>query len=52
MDFYSGVKTYYPKLRAELDAVQTQYETNRRDFDALKAQHPAERVEDKNEVGV
>lgn len=52
MDFYSGVKTYYPKLRAELDAVQTQYETNRRVFDALKAQHPAERVEDKNEVGV
>lgn len=52
MDFYSGVKTYYPKLRAELDAVQTQYETNRRDFDALKAQHPAERVEDKNEVDV
>ena len=50
MDFYSGVKAYYPKLRAELDAVQTQYEANRRDFDALKSQHPAERVEDKNEV--
>lgn len=50
MDFYSGVKAYYPKLRTELDAVQMQYEANRRDFDALKAQHPTERVEDKNEA--
>lgn len=50
MDFYGGVKTYYPTLRTELDTVQGLYEANRRDFDALKAQHPDERVEDKNEA--
>lgn len=50
MDFYRGVRDYYPELRRELDELQELYELNRRDFDALKQKNPNERVEDKNEA--
>ena len=50
MDFYKGVKDYFPQLRAELDAIQLQYEVNRKEFDILKAKHPDEHIEDKNEA--
>ena len=50
MDFYRGVRDYYPELRRELDELQELYELNRRDFDALKQKNPNECVEDKNEA--
>lgn len=50
MDFYRGVRDYYPELRRELDELQELYELNRRDFDALKQKNPNERVGDKNEA--
>ncbi|GHT20871.1 DNA methyltransferase [Planctomycetales bacterium] len=47
--FYSGVQSYYPKLRKELEEVEAIYEDNRKQFDALKRKTPDKRVEDKNE---
>jgi DNA adenine methylase len=49
MAFYSGVKSDYATLRAELDEVEKIYENNRRQFDKLKQETPDKRVEDKNE---
>ena len=50
VNFYRGVKDNYPRLRQELDEIESIYNANRAEFDALKAKYPAERVEDKNEA--
>lgn len=50
INFYKGVRDYFPRLRKELDEIEVLYENNRRDYEALKAKMPDERVEDKNEV--
>lgn len=49
VNFYRGVKDYYPQLRRELNEIESIYNANRAEFDALKALHPNDRVEDKNE---
>lgn len=49
MAFYRGVRNDYPKLRIELDQIESLYSSNREKFEALKALHPDEKVEDKNE---
>lgn len=48
--FYRGVRDYYPRLRKELDEVETTYNINRAAFDALKLKNPDKHVEDKNEA--
>lgn len=50
INFYKGVRDYFPRLRKELDEIEVLYENNRRDYEVLKAKMPDERVEDKNEV--
>ena len=50
INFYKGVRNYFPKLRKELDEIETLYEINRRDYDILKASTPNERVVDNNEA--
>ena len=50
INFYKGVRDYFPKLRKELDEIEALYEINRRDYEALKSNMPDEKVEDKNEV--
>lgn len=50
INFYKGVRDYFPRLRKELDEIEVLYENNRRDYEVLKANIPDERVEDKNEV--
>lgn len=50
INFYKGVRNYFPKLRKELDKIEALYENNRRDYEALKINTPDERVEDKNEA--
>ena len=49
VNFYVGVRDYYPQLRRELDEIEAIYNANRAEFDTLKALHPTDRVEDKNE---
>lgn len=50
INFYKGVRNYFPKLRKELDEIETLYEINRRDYDILKASTPNEKVVDNNEA--
>lgn len=50
INFYKGVRNYFPKLRKELDEIEALYEINRRDYDILKASTPNERVVDNNEA--
>lgn len=50
MDFYRGVRDDYPRLRRELDELESLYAANRVAYDALKQEHPDERVEDHNEA--
>jgi len=50
INFYKGVRDYFPRLRKELDEIEALYEINRRDYEVLKAKMADERVEDKNEV--
>lgn len=50
INFYKGVRDYYPRLRNELDEIEALYERNRREYEVLKSSMPDERVEDKNEV--
>lgn len=50
IEFYRGVRDYFPLLRKELDEVEGEYKRNRAEFDALKDKSPNERVEDKNET--
>lgn len=50
INFYKGVRNYFPKLRKELDEIEALYEINRRDYDILKASTPNEKVVDNNEA--
>ena len=50
INFYKGVRNYFPKLQKELDEIETLYEINRRDYDILKASTPNEKVVDNNEA--
>ncbi len=48
--FYKDVKENYPKMRKQLNELQTVYEKNQSDYKELKAQHPDDRVENRNEA--
>lgn len=50
INFYKGVRNYYPKLRKELDVVELEYNRNRAEFETLKKKYPNVRVQDKNEI--
>lgn len=49
IDFYSEIKSDYPCIRIQLDALQEIYEKNQRKYEELKKKNPDNRVENKNE---
>lgn len=49
MDFYTGVKDNYARVRQDLNTIEKLYTENRMNFDRLKTLTPNERVADKNE---
>lgn len=50
MNFYRAVQLQFPKLKAELAAIEKIYNENRTAFEALKKLNPNQRVEDRNEI--
>ncbi len=49
IDFYKGVQSNFPTVKAELSEIEEVYKANRVAYEELKKQHPDSRVLDNNE---